>query len=594
MDLSLLRLSRCVRPAPLAVVASLLVAPAPAAAATFCVGKPACSGTSLPTLKMALDATNLPGNPGPDRVELGEGQFDGPAVVLKGSGAEIVGAGRGKTVIVGKPATWVLVSYDESTRVSDLSIRMDVANLTGIDGNEPGLVVERVDIQGPATGSASQSGIILRRGGTVRDATVELDPAALPTNYGIGLFPDAGASKSDVTIEKVRISAGYAIYDAQWPAPVSIKEAALTAGIFGVGISTPSPQVRLESVAARVVHSGPGDAGAGVGISTPLSAAAGETSVTARHLTLVSLARGGSGLRIRNDAGQQSVRFTGREVLAVGGADWVPATITPSAQPGGDPIVQMANTTSRDIRVEGAATVDLHLSESAWRAGAVALDNASARLADDGGNVDLEHHGPVLVDAAAGNLAPGAGSVLIDNGTADVGVDAVGAARPVDGDGDGVVRGDIGAYEAAPGTSLVHALPYLQPGSCDMACAQEREANRLALLPVTKLSRLPKRAIRRIAGTALRADRITLSIARRVGKRCQALTARQRWAKATKPVKGRCTPAFNLTAKGTSAWSVKLARALPPGRYEITPQGIGASGNENKPIGKRITVPRAR
>lgn len=568
--------------------AGLCAAPA-AQAATFCVAKPACSGISFPTLKAALDASVLPANPGADRVEVGEGEFPGPVIVPKGGGAEIIGSGRGKTVIVGQPATWVLIAGDENTHVSDLTIRMADGNSSGIDASEPGFLAERIDVQGPPN-AASTSGIILRRGGTIRDASIQLDPAASPVNYGISLAPSTNAAQTDVSIEKVRITAGYGIYDSQWPAPVSVREAVITAGIYGVGISTPSPQVRLESIAARIVHTSQGDAGAGVGISTSLNAKPGETTVTARHLTLVSLARGGSGLRIRNEAGQPTVRFTGREIVTLGGADWFPTTFGPPPTGSGDPVINEAITPSRDIRVEGAGTVDVHLSESAWHAGSVGLLNPNSRLADDGGNVDLEHHPAPLADAAAGNLLPAAGSVLVDNGTADSGLDAIGNPRPVDGDGNGLGRADIGALEAAPGTNPAPVAPYLQEGSCDSGCKAKREADRLASLPVSKLGKLAKKKVRSVSGTAKAATQVRVSITRIKGKRCEALSATQRWVRIAKPIKKHCTPSFALAAKGSAKWTLKLSRALPAGTYEIASQGMGAAGAESKPVRKTFRL----
>ena len=84
----------------LCAAAVLLLVPAGASAATFCVHRPTgCVGTDRATLQDALDAARANGS-GRDTIRIGIGLFnDGPAVNQAGSPVDIVGEGSNKTAI---------------------------------------------------------------------------------------------------------------------------------------------------------------------------------------------------------------------------------------------------------------------------------------------------------------------------------------------------------------------------------------------------------------------------------------------------------------------------------------------------------------
>ncbi|MDW5597487.1 hypothetical protein VSS74_24270 [Conexibacter stalactiti] len=83
--------------------------------------------------------------------------------------------------------------------------------------------------------------------------------------------------------------------------------------------------------------------------------------------------------------------------------------------------------------------------------------------------------------------------------------------------------------------------------------------------PAARFGRVGARRVTRLAGSAASGTaRVEVALVRRDGRRCRALTStRPRFG--AKP--GACTPRTWLKARGTTAWSLKLARALPPGRY---------------------------
>ena len=98
--------------------------------------------------------------------------------------------------------------------------------------------------------------------------------------------------------------------------------------------------------------------------------------------------------------------------------------------------------------------------------------------------------------------------------------------------------------------------------------------------PISKLAKLAtriavRRAPRLIRGTArddVKVTRVRVSIVRKASKkRCLALTTKGTWQK-YKPKKNTCAPHFNLTAKGTTKWTLTLKKRLGRGAYTIASQ----------------------
>jgi hypothetical protein len=83
----------------LAVVAVLVLVPAQARAATFCVALSAPDCSERPTVAAALDAAA--GEPGTDTIRIGRRSENGPFADAGGEPVHIVGSGRGATVLTG-------------------------------------------------------------------------------------------------------------------------------------------------------------------------------------------------------------------------------------------------------------------------------------------------------------------------------------------------------------------------------------------------------------------------------------------------------------------------------------------------------------
>lgn len=556
------------------LVAASCAAPA-ADAKTFCVSKPACVGTPAPDVNAAADAANK--NAGPDRIEIGEGEFANAAMGIAdwGGPVEVVGSGRGKTILRNEKSAAITLSANDAS-VSDLTVRSSETSAVAIDLGGAGTRAERVEVVGPsAATAASDYGIILRRGGTVRDAIVTMPLHSQYANYGISVSQsnplDAGAVPT--VIENVRVEAGYAIQGRPSNRPLTVRQAALRGGIFGLHFDTPIPQVTVEQVAASAFHDGGQFSTANALGVYGFDVASAPTVIDLRHVSLSSAATKGRALSILNQ-GLAPITVNATDSVFLGGRD---------DQPG-----------SLDLELGGFKTgQQVHLARSAWRSRNVWVPGVKdgidvSRLHDHGGNVDLSSNtGQAVADVAAGDLRPVAGSVLIDNGTptplGDVldTFDVTGAARVVDGDNDGMAHRDIGAHEAPAGTSGGHVTPSTLTPPCKQGCVEPSQ-------PITRIAKLfrGKRKLdqRTISGTAHPSvTAVTLSITRKVKGRCEALSAKQKWVKTTKLPGGKCGHQYVLAAKTPPQWTFTLARALPKGSYEISSRGQNAVGLEKAP-----------
>ncbi len=561
------------------------VLPASGAAKTICVSKPGCVGKVVATVNAAAAEANS--SAGADRIEIGEGTFTGAAMYFGDMAAvDVVGAGRGKTILQTAGSAALTLSRADSS-VSDLSVQIDDKSVLGIDLSGANTKAERVEVTGAGVEtSASDIGIILRRGGTVRDAVVTMPLHPQYADYGISLSPSNAADPANVPtlIENVTVTSGYAVNIRPGNREVTVRGAQLKGGTFGVGIATPVPHVTLENVAASAFKRDEPNASAnGVNVYG-YDSAASATVVDLRHVTANAPHRGGRAF---------SVQQQGVTPLTINAVD--------SAFFGG----RDTEAGSFDIELGGFKTgTQMHVSRSAYRSTNIWSPEwilqgpGYTKLHDDGGNVDLAGHpGQQLADLAAGDLRPVAGSVLVDNGTpgpldpSASAVDAAGAPRLADGDGDGDVRRDLGAYEVAAGTNPGHVAAVAMGTLCQVTTCPKPGGGggggtTAKVLPDTKILKLmPKGSRKEISGTATGAvQNVLISITRKRGKKCEALSAKQKWVKTAK-VKpaGTCAASFALVAKGQATWSLKLKKELPKGKYVVHVRATGPDGIEPDP-----------
>jgi hypothetical protein len=189
-----------------------LVGAAPASAATFCVGKPACvaaGGTNATSLQNALDQANANG-PDFDRIELGDGYEEtAPATDVAGNDVDIVGAGDGsgggpQTLLrgTGSPRLTIL---EPTSKVGFLHIRLTKNNETGL--STKGVLSTGLSVT-DESGAPSLTGVQL-----LGDAKLEDAGIFLPTDSGsvLGVKSIGSSATSINEIDDVTVHAGTGI-----------------------------------------------------------------------------------------------------------------------------------------------------------------------------------------------------------------------------------------------------------------------------------------------------------------------------------------------------------------------------------------------
>jgi hypothetical protein len=80
-------------------------------------------------------------------------------------------------------------------------------------------------------------------------------------------------------------------------------------------------------------------------------------------------------------------------------------------------------------------------------------------------------------------------------------------------------------------------------------------------------------------------DRVAISVARRVGRRCQNLSGASRLGRKTS-----CSKLSWLAVKGTTRWSFRLPKRLRHGTYIVRTQAFDFGGNAQRPRAKRLVI----
>jgi hypothetical protein len=430
----------------LALTATVLLgalAAAPAGAADYCVNDPACmsaGGSARPSVQVAL--ADAAASAAADRVFVGAGVHDlgplGSTAYAGDSALELVGRGAATVLtqtVFGQPTyPWVLTLTQRAGAVvvRDLTIRLgDGAGGRGLRllGGASG---ERIRVEDPA-GATGGSGISLA-GGRLLDADVDLDGAGAG---GLSIVTPAPAgSGPQVEGGSFRSAEGTAIsVDVDPGQPVHLHGFTATGG---GALSVTRGRVVVDSALLR------GSGLYAVASVANTNAYTGELRAILRHVTI---AGGGSaqqvGLRVRGGLAGQHATAKLLDAIVTG----VGRPIERAVQNGG----------SADVVTERVNHGAVLRSDNPTLSGSGALTET--------GVTDLD---PQFVAPAAGDYRLQPGSPLTDAGRAEPldfdepATDRAGAARIADGDGDGVARRDLGAYE-------LPAVPLPGGGACDGA-----------------------------------------------------------------------------------------------------------------------------
>jgi hypothetical protein len=548
----------------LALAATALLALASTgSAATFCVGSPpSCpaGGTAEPTIVAALTAAGAVS--GTDTIRLGAGTFSEPSLsAAMGNPVAIVGMGTGQTTITRPAANFVttLQLSDPGSSIEDVTVRLaDGTTGTGLSIAGSAL---RVDVT--ASPTTSGTGLVLI-GGLTTTASFSQGSVTLPT--GLGTTGVVGATAA--TLEDATVTAASGVLNV-----TTIRRTRVTAvnGIqFFPAFNATST---VDDVLVQVI---PGTS-PGLGLAASANAVVGSvhSTLTARHVTLVGSGVPGS---------------VGVAASAAGGI--FPGATSATTFSLSDAIVRGFATDLSRMAITGPgspADTSLSVDFSDYdptRVTSTNISGGTGAITAGSHNLNVD---PMFVNAAGGDDRLAAGSPLIDHGNPpppfadEPTTDLDGNPRIVDGNGDGLANGDIGAYEYQPpppppppsGPQPVPP-PAAAPSLTELVLKPARFAvgrGTTALSAATRhrppLGTTIRFKLSRAASVALTVQR--LAAGRRSGRSCVKPTRALRRAK-------RCTRyvrAFRFTRNG-KAGSNAFPFSGRAGRRGRTPLAPGA------------------
>jgi hypothetical protein len=549
---------------PLAVLAY----PGAAAATDYCVApNTTCGGTNVATLEAALDAADNATNS--DRVFLGSATYtassaSGYSYSATSAPVEIIGAGTGSTTLTAPAGASRVLGLDggAGSVLRDLSIVLPAnvpVSARGLDLND---LAQNVSISAHPTQTNQHVGVRIESGGSFVDGSITLsqsignvigaivgtDASATPlARTGITARTGVSVQQPDVVLERLTlISAAAGAEVAR--SGVTIRSSLVMPVSGGTGVSTlDQPGIDASLTADGITIVGDGSPGsAGVGASS-LFAAPASSTILLRNSIVRDVETSLS--RFASDTGSASV--------TVERSDYDPnATASLGSGPGGF--------------------------------------TPAPGMLEPGGNLNVD---PLFVDPAA-DFHLAAGSPLIDAGdpAAAGGLDFDGLPLLADGNGDGLVRRDMGAFE--------RPAPAAPPGGAGPPSVDDRAP------VVSGFRAVPRRfgVIRRGARGALRrgtrfrfgldeAAAVTIGIerglpGRRVGRSCRKPSARNRAGR-------RCLRYRRLGALRTAGlpganalrFTGRLGRrALAAGPYRARILATDMSGNRSAPRTTRFMV----
>ncbi len=523
--------------------------PASAGAADYCVApNTACGATNVATLEQALDLAD--NAPDADRVLLGATTYlasgaTGFYYSESGSPVEIVGQGRGQTILTAPSAASFVLRLvgGAGSSVHDLTIRVPQNAAGGLKGLSTANAGRRIEVVEDTTQANKRYGVELVNGGTLEDSSVTLGSAQESTGVlfesgGGSLLRSAVSARVGVwseyggTVERSRLTGsevGLAAYRGMTSVSSSVVRFTNGFGAGIVGLTRFGFQTSVKADGVTIV--GPGlpntfGAYAGTGLVTGAPVSIGLTNSIIRGVSAALYAYAGG-------AGQATV--------AASYSDYDPSGNMTSGDHGGDTSISEANVSNL----------------------------GDARFAN----------------AAAGDYRLLPGSPLLDTGdpATPQGLDLDGGVLVADGNGDGSARRDLGAYELQPSAG---AQPAVESGQQGAAPAMDTRPPLVTGFKVGPSVFAVARAATPLAARVPRGTRFrySLSEAARV-----SLTIRR-------ASEGRFRTVGRLKrngVKGTNRvrFSGRIGRrALRPGRYRAVITATDAAGNRSTPKRARFRV----
>ena len=422
--------------AALAVLAALAALPAAASAAeqTFCVADPDCSGTPEASVADALAAAQANG-PERDRIKIGPGTFPATGNLSDSPTNPVLieGASLGATTLT-RPAAMnasVLSLGNAQSGVSDLGVQIP-AGQTGMIGLmlADGAFGERVFVSSPPA-LAQATGVIVDNGSKLRQSFVVLPKTTAAANDGI-VATDNAVLEAGGGLESGGVVAtrGVLILGSG----TLVRGLRITAGVGVELVGSPGADVTATVENTQVTGVEP-PAPADGAIKATGPSTTHTVTLSARHVTLIGP---GSG----NGFWASGQSNSGNPTAALNVLDSVVRGYTTDLRGSAGPM--------------GSASIDID--SSAFDFTKLATNTSEATINPGPNNLNLSGFDPKFRDVR-GDMRPGFDSPLVDHGVAggllstESPFDLALLPRLVDGNGDGIARRDIGAFEyqrAAP------------------------------------------------------------------------------------------------------------------------------------------------
>jgi hypothetical protein len=522
--------------------AAILVCALPSAAGAtdYCVGRDGCEpGNTYQTLEAALGSAEDASDA--DRVLIGPGTYTAAFVTgfqyQESTGpVEIVGTGIGQTILTGPAGvdSVLEVAGAPGTTVSDLTVHAPANAGNGFTGISTNNIARRVEVTADFTpGPNLWTGVYLGDGGTLEDSKVALGAAG-----HTGVFLDGGhvlrcslsaligVTANSGSIEHSRVD-GFTGVKAYAGVTSIVASRILGGEEYGIYVASYAgvPQSTVNADSVTIVG---GDAGKGAYASTDF-----DTGFSADLNLSNSVIRGFPVSLAASAPG------TGKATVAASYSDYDPSGNTTSGSPN------------------------------------ASIDESNVSNVGDAG----------FVDAASGDYHLLAGSPLVDAGdpTAAQGLDLDGNPLVADGNGDGSLHRDLGAYELPSMGSPPDGSPPPPPADTAAPVISGFRATP-ALFAIGRASTALAARVRR--GTRFRYSvteqaRVTLKIQRRLrGRRARYRTV------------GKLSRTARQGANRTRFTGRLGRRALRPGRYRVRITATDAAGNRSTARATRFRIAR--
>jgi hypothetical protein len=532
------RLSRILPPvAAMATIA--LSIPAVANATDYCV-QTSCGGTNVNGFQEALDEAKKA--PDADRVFLGSGVHLAPSSFgFKYDAAgpvEIIGADKSTTVLTAPLGATAVLNLKGGVGSSVHDLTIEVPQYSNGDGLYTWNAARRIYVGEAVEQSHGHDGVKLFSGGTLEDSEVRLMRESNTTAVELGV--------GGGTVRRSVVSAGTGVMSRYGDGVV--ESSFVTGSDFGV------------------------------------RALSNVTTVRSTRIHLISM--NGTGIRADTQSASTTVNADGVTLTAPPVPDVVGVSATTALAPMQNARVKLTNSILRvggkalsaQSTDKGEATVAASYSDYDPSFNARSGDNA---LISEANVSNVGNAGFVDLGKADYRLLPS--SKLIDAGdpaTAQ-GVDLAGNPLVADGNGDGIARRDLGAFELQP------AVSGSQPGGTETA---DTVAPVVRSFSATRTVFRVAQASTSVAARASAGTRLRYALS----ERARVTIAIKRAVKRGGHVRLRTVGSLTRTgAEGanTIRFSGRIGkRALRPGRYRVVLRAIDAAGNRSQPrtVGLRI------